>query len=198
MFLSSTPQRILAYNEPVDMRKAINGLAPQVKENTTSLRASHSAEGAAEQLAVLLPRLRSRFREVVVRGDSAFCRKDISEVCEANGASFTIVSSEQSNFPGLAEGLSERAWKRFRPCVERARRARPTPPSRRWKRRRNLRRQIALRRRKRDLRLQAQWIAELPYQPTRMRSTGSAAWRSPAPAMRHIRIQSTLVWGTIR
>ncbi|MDB4324791.1 IS66 family insertion sequence element accessory protein TnpB [bacterium] len=31
MFLSSTPQRILAYNEPVNMRKSFNGLVALVQ-----------------------------------------------------------------------------------------------------------------------------------------------------------------------
>jgi hypothetical protein len=128
-----------------------------------------SAEGAAEQLEGLMPMLRSRFREVLIRGDAAFARQDLFDVCEAHDACFAIVSGEQSNFPGLAERLPEGAWKRFRPRAERARRA--SAGGRRRKRRPNLRRRQARRRKKRDLRLMKQWVAEIPYRPSPSPST---------------------------
>jgi hypothetical protein len=76
-----------------------------------------------------------------------------------------VVSPAQQNFEALAEGLPESAWKPYRGPGQRAQRAQP--PSRRRKRRPNLRRRLARRRGKHDLKLERQWIAEVPYRPTR-------------------------------
>jgi hypothetical protein len=128
-----------------------------------------SAQGAAEQLEALFPLLLSRFRRVVVRGDAAFCSQKIFDACAAHGQCFAVVSPAQRNFEALAEGLPESAWKPYRGPGERARRARAG--TRRRKRRPNLRRRLARRRDKRDLKLERQWVAELPYRPERSTKT---------------------------
>ncbi|MHC4164894.1 MAG: IS1380 family transposase [Planctomycetota bacterium] len=128
-----------------------------------------SAEGAERHLAELFPMLLRRFRQVVVRGDSAFCSQKIFDACEAHGQCFAVVSPAQKNFEALAEALPEAAWKPYRARGERARRA--SSPARRRKRRPNLRRRLARARGKHDLRLERQWVAEIPYRPERSRST---------------------------
>ena len=128
-----------------------------------------SAEGAESHLDELFPMLLRRFRQVVVRGDSAFCNQKVFDTCEAHGQCFAVVSPAQQNFEALAEALPEAAWKPYRGPGERARRA--SPPARRRKRRPNLRRRLARARGKHDLRLERQWVAEIPYRPERSRST---------------------------
>src|SRR5690606_34357877 len=75
-----------------------------------------SAEGAAEHVAELAPMLKSRFRRVLLRGDSAFARQDIFDVCAEHGIDFAIVSPTQRNFEKLAESLPKGRWKPFRGC----------------------------------------------------------------------------------
>ena len=128
-----------------------------------------SAEGAETHLAELFPLLLRRFRQVVVRGDSAFCKQAIFDACQAHGQFFAVVSPAQQNFEALAESLPEAAWKPYRGPGQRAQRAQR--PSRRRRRRPNLRRRLARQRGKHDLKLERQWIAEVPYQPTRSGQT---------------------------
>ena len=123
-----------------------------------------SAEDSEKHLDELFPMLLRRFRQVIIRGDSAFCRQPIFEVCEAHGQFFAVVSPAQKNFEGLAETIPESAWKPYRGPGGRVHRP---PPASRRKRRPNLRRRLARKRGKYDLQLERQWVAEIPYQPTR-------------------------------
>ena len=125
-----------------------------------------SAEGAAEHLEELVPLLKSRFEKVLVRGDSAFARQDIFDVCDEHGLHFAMVSPAHVNFAELADSLDEGCWRPFW-----ADSARPTSPPRRRKRGVNHRRRTARRRGKRDLKLERQWIAELDYRPARSERT---------------------------
>ncbi len=84
-----------------------------------------SAEGAESQLAELFPMLLRRFRQVVVRGDSAFCNQKVFDACERYGQSFAIVSPTQHNFEALADELPESAWKPYRGPGGRAQRTSP-------------------------------------------------------------------------
>jgi hypothetical protein len=120
-----------------------------------------SAEGAVEHLKELAPMLKARFRQVLIRGDSAFAQQAIFDVCDSEGMYFAMVSAKQRNFEELAEEIPDGSWRPFR-ATERARPSRP-----RRKRRRNLRRKRARERGKRDLRLEKQWVAEVSYRPTR-------------------------------
>lgn len=128
-----------------------------------------SAEGAEAHLEELFPWLLRRFRKVVVRGDAAFCNQKIFDACEAHGQSFAVVSPAQSNFEALADALPESAWKPYRGPGQRARSA--SRRSRLRRRRPNLRRRLARQRGKHDLKLERQWIAEIPYQPQRSSRT---------------------------
>jgi hypothetical protein len=99
---------------------------------------------------------------VLVRGDSAFARQDIFDVCDQRGWNFAMVSPTQSNFAELADSLPQRCWRPFRAAAGRS-----SSGPRRRKRGVNRRRRCARRRGKRDLKLEKQWIAELDYQPAR-------------------------------
>jgi hypothetical protein len=119
------------------------------------------SEGAAEELLELVPMLKRRFKSVLVRGDSAFACQKIFDVCDQNGLSFAMVSATQQNFAALADALKERCWSPFRATEA------PASERRARRRRRDLRRRQARVRGMRDLRLQKQWIAEIPYTPAR-------------------------------
>ena len=62
-----------------------------------------SAEGAADQLRGLLPRLGQRFRQVIVRGDSAFLDHEILDTCAGAGQFFAIVMAGSPNVCELAD-----------------------------------------------------------------------------------------------
>jgi hypothetical protein len=121
-----------------------------------------SASGAETHLRELFPMLERRFKQVIVRGDSAFAKQAIFEACDEAGHFFAMVSPQQGNFGGLFEALPGEAWQPYR-----AREARGTRPAGRRKRAPNRRRRIVRSRNKRDLQLTNQWIAEIPYQPQR-------------------------------
>jgi hypothetical protein len=154
---------------------AYHPLVISLAETQECLRLIHrpgntpSAEGAETHLVELFPLLLRRFRQGVVRGDSAFCNQKVFDACEAHGQCFAVVSPAQPNFEALAEVLPASAWRPYRGPGERAQRARPSP--RRRKRHPNLRRRLARRRGKHDLRLERQWIAEIAYRPQRSATT---------------------------
>jgi hypothetical protein len=125
-----------------------------------------SADGTAEQLEELVPMLKSRFKRVLVRGDSAFARQDIFDTCDENGMYFAMVSSTQKNFQDLADGIAKRHWQPFR-----AQEDQPTKNRQKRKRRKNLRSKRARERGKRDLKLEKQWVAEIAYRPARSERT---------------------------
>lgn len=120
-----------------------------------------SAQDAAKHLVDLAPLLKSRFRGILVRGDSAFSSQEIFDACEDHGFHFAMVSAQQRNFEALADEIPERRWRQFRAAKQDPNR------SKKRRRRKNLRRKQAQKRQKRDLKLKAQWIAEIPYQPAR-------------------------------
>ena len=125
-----------------------------------------SADGTAEHLEELVPMLKSRFKRVLVRGDSAFARQDIFDACDANGMHFAMVSSTQKNFEGIADRIPERHWQPFR-----AKEHQSSKKRQKRKRGKNLRSKRARERGKRDLKLERQWIAEVDYQPARSERT---------------------------
>lgn len=121
-----------------------------------------SATGSENHLRELFPMLDRHFKQVIVRGDSAFAKQTIFDACEEAGHSFAMVSPQQQNFASLFEALSGEAWKPYR-----QREKNEDHPCKRRKRGRNRRRERARTRNKRDLQLTKQWIAEIPYRPER-------------------------------
>jgi hypothetical protein len=121
-----------------------------------------SATGSETHLCELFPMLGRRFKQVIVRGDSAFAKQAIFDACEEAGHFFAVVSPQQSNFANLFEALPGEQWKPYRQREEN-----PAGQGKRRKRGVNRRRERALSRKKRNLQLEKQWIAEIPYQPDR-------------------------------
>lgn len=130
-----------------------------------------SQDGSAEALDDLFPMLKRHFHRVIVRGDSAFYDKSIVAMCEAHEQSFAFVVRNYPNLVKLADQIPMGAWQPFRARPQRARTAAPTPPNKRRRRRANLRRKKALERKKRDLLLKEQWVAEIAYKPSRCEGT---------------------------
>jgi hypothetical protein len=125
-----------------------------------------SADGSESHLRELFPMLGRRFKQVIVRGDSAFAKQTIFDACEQAGHSFAVVSPQQQNFASLFGALPAEAWKPYRqrePGEDRPRKRRKRGPNRRRERARS--------RNKRDLQLKKQWIAEIPYRPERSERT---------------------------
>lgn len=127
-----------------------------------------SADGAAEQVESVAPLLKSRFERVLVRGDSAFACQDLYETCERLGFDFAFVSPTQRNFEALADSVPERSWRVFETYADKAGHVQPGD---RRKRGKNLRRAKARERGKRDIKLEKQWMVEIPYKPTRSERT---------------------------
>jgi hypothetical protein len=125
-----------------------------------------SADGSESHLRELFPMLGRRFKQVIVRGDSAFAKQAIFDVCEEAGHFFAVVSPQQQNFASLFEALPGEQWKPYREREQREDR-----PRKRRKRGPNRRRERARSRNKRDLQLKKQWIAEIPYRPERSERT---------------------------
>lgn len=116
----------------------------------------------------VLALLKRRFKQVIVRGDSAFLSHGLTDAVHEAGQGFALVMPGYENVCKLAEQLPEQAWTRYQSAARKQRRRhRKGAKSRR--RRANLRRARALARKKRDLQLQEQWVAELPYQLARGR-----------------------------
>lgn len=121
-----------------------------------------SADGSESHLRELFPVLGRRFKQVIVRGDSAFAKQAIFDACDEAGHFFAVVSPQQQNFASLFETLPSVQWKPYR---QRERDEDPT--HKRRKRGPNRRRERARSRNKRNLQLKKQWIAEIRYQPER-------------------------------
>jgi hypothetical protein len=127
-------------------------------------------EGAKEAFLEVLPMLSRRFKEVIVRGDSAFLGHDLTDAIHDAGHHFALVMRAYAKVRSLAEALPEEAWKPFWPAAQR-RRNRRRGHTKRRRRRSNLRRKMALKRKKRDLKLKEQWVAEVPYKLARSKHT---------------------------
>ncbi|MEN8185135.1 MAG: IS1380 family transposase [Myxococcota bacterium] len=125
-----------------------------------------SSEGAADLLEETLPRVQQRFRDVLVRADSDFDRRDVREACEAAGVHFAFVAREASNRLSWAEAIPESAWKPFRTRAHREReKHRHRGGFQRRRKQRNRRRRRARERGYTELALQKQWVAEIPWRP---------------------------------
>ena len=118
-----------------------------------------SADGAAVELEKVFPLLEKHFTTIIVRGDSAFVDRDIFELCDERGQYFAIVCPQYPNLQKIADSLPESAWEPFDDETRRT-----MPRQRQRQRGKNLRRQNARARKKRDLKLQRQWVAEVPYE----------------------------------
>ncbi|MCP3959673.1 MAG: IS1380 family transposase [bacterium] len=129
---------------------------------------ANSADGTGDVMHEVLPRVVDRFRNVIVRGDSAFDSQALREVVEHYDAYFAFVGRAHTGRPEQATALPESAFKPFR-----TRAARQHEQHRRNKgakcraraKKRNHRSQQARARNYKEMRLVKQWLAETTYQP---------------------------------
>lgn len=125
-----------------------------------------SSEGAAQVVAEVLPCVRQRFRNVLVRADSDFDRQDLRAACRAQGAFVAFVAREFEDRYRVAQSVPEQMWRPFETRAARARaHAAQQPSYQRRRRRRNRRRRRARARGYRNFRLVRQWVAEVPFTP---------------------------------
>jgi hypothetical protein len=118
----------------------------------------HSVDGAGALLDEVFPMLKRNFKQIIVRGDSAFASQELYDLCEEHEQNFAFVSASHPNLVKLAEIVPERKWKRFD--------QNKTKSKTRRKCGKNLRRRQVNKRKMRDLRLKKQWFTEIPYTPT--------------------------------
>jgi hypothetical protein len=121
----------------------------------------HAADGAAEALKEVLPRVKRHFKSAIVRGDTDFDRADVYQAVIEQGAYFAIGAKLHPNRAALAEAIAEKRWQRFYP---RAERHKPAGSSREG-RTPNYRKTKAQQRGYRTLSTLQQWISEIDYQP---------------------------------
>jgi len=124
-----------------------------------------SYDGADEELDRVLPRVKNRFREVLVRGDSHFDQASIREACERHGVHFAFVSPSWVDRPGKAAKIKD--WRPFETRARRFRKARAKRKGykRRHRGKQNVRRRRVEERGYKNLDLVKQWVAEVPYTP---------------------------------
>jgi hypothetical protein len=121
-----------------------------------------SADGVAAAIEKVMPLLTRNFRKVIFRADSAFAQQDIFDVCDEYEQYFAVVMPQHANVVKIADSLPKACWEPF------LTHARSATPSRLLRRRgKNLRRRNARGRGMRDIQLQKQWLAEVPYTPAR-------------------------------
>lgn len=126
---------------------------------------SHDARGALDDVQAVLPMLLRHFKDTLFRGDSQFYQVKLMDYLHGQGQAFAFVMKESPGVVARAQALPEDAWEPFETRAARARAARPNRQRR--KRRPNLKRRTALARRKNDLRLVEQHLAEFDYRPGR-------------------------------
>jgi hypothetical protein len=118
-----------------------------------------SADGAGALLDEVFPLLNRNFKHVIVRGDSAFAKQELYELCEEYEQSFAFVLASYPNLVKLAEIIPKNDWQLFEQKASRGKTQR--------KRGKNIRRKQVHKHKKRNLELKKQWFAEIPYTPAK-------------------------------
>jgi hypothetical protein len=132
--------------------------------NRSGNRPSH--EGAAEEAdqAVALCR-RAGFREIVLRGDTAFSQSEKLDAWDAGGVTFYLGFKAMPNLEEIADNLPPKAWKKLvRPPKYEVK----TEPRQRPE---NVKQRIVRRREFEVLTLQSEEVAEFEYSPVQCQKT---------------------------
>lgn len=123
---------------------------------------SNSARGAANQVDQVIALCRQAgFREILLRGDTAFTQTKELDRWDADGISFVFGMPEHKNHTEIAEGIPEKAWKQ----LSRKPRHDPDTPHRSHKE--NVKRQIVEKRGYKNRRLASEWFTEVLYSPSK-------------------------------
>lgn len=127
---------------------------------------SNSARGAAVQADQAIDLCRQAgFREILLRGDTAFTQSKELDRWDGNGIRFVFGMPEHKNHTEIAENIPETAWKR----LPRKPRHDPGTPDR--SRRENVKRRIVEERGYKNRRLASEWFVEVPYSPQKCKQT---------------------------
>ncbi len=118
-----------------------------------------SAKGASHALAEVLPRVKRHFKQVRVRGDTAFYQRAIIAECERAGAQFAFGMNGYRVLLDRAETLGKSSWKPFAAHPQRP----ATHGMKRRRKRPRYRQKIARRRGYRTLDTTTEWVAEFEY-----------------------------------
>lgn len=122
--------------QPLIVSLAGTGECLAIRNRPGSVRSSDGTAGVLDQV---LPRVRERGGQMLVRGDSDFDRGDVRAACDRAGAYFAFVGREFPDRPRIVETIPESAWESFRTRAHRERverRKQPSYVSRRKKRNR--------------------------------------------------------------
>jgi hypothetical protein len=132
--------------------------------NRSGSRPSH--EGAAYWIDKAIDLCqRAGFRKIVLRGDTDFTQTKHLDRWDASGVEFVFGIDAMPNLVAMADGLADRAWKRLRrPAKYRVK----TGPRRRPE---NVKEQIVVARRFKNVRLFSEMTAEFDYRPTACKKT---------------------------
>jgi DDE family transposase len=130
--------------------------------NRSGNRPSH--EGAAERFdqAIALCR-KAGFRKILLRGDTDFSSTRHLDGWDQAKVRFVFGIDAMPNLVKIADGLSERGWKRLRRPAKYAIKTRPRS------RRANVKERIVVERGYRNIRLDSEQVAEFAYQPVACR-----------------------------
>lgn len=126
--------------------------------NRPGNRPSHERADAFLDLSVRLCR-QAGFRNILLRGDTDFTQTAHLDRWHADGVKFVFGIDAMPNLYEIAENLPENAWKRLR------RSARYEVRTKRRRKRENVKQQVVVDREFKDIRLQAEYVAEFDYQP---------------------------------
>jgi DDE family transposase len=150
--------------QPLIVSLAGTGECLAIRNRPGSVRSSDGTAGVLDQV---LPRVRERGGQMLVRGDSDFDRGDVRAACDRAGSYFAFVGREFPDRPRIVETIPDSEWKPFRTRAHRERverRKQPSYVSRRKKR--NRRRQRARARNFTEKQLVKQWVAEVALTDT--------------------------------
>lgn len=127
---------------------------------------SNSARDAAVQVDEMIGLCREAgFREILLRGDTAFTQTKELDRWDADGIRFVFGMPEHKNHAAIAENTPAEEWK---PLPRKPRRD-PSTPNR--SRRKNVKRQIVEQRGYKNRRLASEEFTEVSYSPTKCRKT---------------------------
>ena len=127
---------------------------------------SNSARGAAVQADQAIDICRQGgFKEILLRGDTAFPQTTELDRWNADGIRFVFGMPQHANHTDMAENVEQSQWQ----PLPRESRHDPATPNRR--RRENVKLEIVDKRGYKNRRLDSEWFTEVPYSPQKCKET---------------------------
>jgi len=136
-----------------------NTMEPLYLVNRPGNRPSH--DGAAEWIDRAVALVRQAFKEVCLRGDTDFSLTTHFDRWHDNKVLFAFGMDAMANLVEIAEGLETKRWKPLQRCRKHERKGLPrTRPEK-------IKEQIVIARGYKNLKLRAEHVAEVSYQPVK-------------------------------